>query len=375
MTLRYMNERRLHVARLIAFIKGFIDEGPDVFESLTRSLSVMKKSLADAEKHMKDLPLLFTVSSEYSSQELLEKWKAFKEKTDSAKIGGALGRMEASQLIFRTSRYFDNITNVPISHRYSTGRRISPNNALSSELDKLAEENEKISKQLSKETAKDNPNEEVVSTLNSMQESNKQKILELHEQNAERAVEQLKKDDFETKLAEAFACFQDLSRDMERERESYSTEYRFFVVLMTVPLVGAVIWVTKFMEFLFNCGNQIHSWFEIVPYYVPISLMIAVFWVSLVQKNRADRNREQLSEKLHGIHYLEGLLMMINRMPTPSVDNMKRINDLVDKIAAQYLAQAREHQKDPVDSNNDQLLPVMEKLDHITDTIAKVIKK
>ena len=62
-------------------------------------------------------------------------------------------------------------------------------------------------------------------------------------------------------------------------------------------------------------------------------------------------------------------------MPTPSVDNMKRINDLVDKIAAQYLAQAREQQKDPVDSNNDQLLPVMEKLDHITDTIAKVIKK
>ena len=97
--------------------------------------------------------------------------------------------------------------------------------------------------------------------------------------------------------------------------------------------------------------------------------MIALFWLCIVQKNRASRILLAIDGELFRIKYLEGLLLSINRLSATPVDAVKRINESLDALTTSYLHQSESynimdkiHTSEPVKGELNEIISSLKEL-------------
>lgn len=118
-------------------------------------------------------------------------------------------------------------------------------------------------------------------------------------------------------------------------------EYFVCVGLLIGVSIWFFCWYHDFYGQLTAEQSPIHitSWISYLPYALPVTAYIALMWILMVQKNRASKLSIMLSTRLANVHYLEGLMKLVNRLSSNTDTAVTRINVVVEKMIDSYLRQ------------------------------------
>lgn len=280
---------------------------------------------------------------------------------------------EINALFIRTKKFLRSLLTIP--YKKTAVRKYSAK-SISEMMERAADEKAKIAEQLRKERRKPLPDEDTINNLEKLKIASDKEIEELFKERSQQELEEASEKDWSEKIKETFQLLRDCSTDLEKEHVKAETEYHLFLYSLALPSIIMLIWVCNLYGFIISRQYQIIDWMDFLPFYLPVPILIALFWVLIVQKNRAGKISIALSERLYQIKYLEGLLMTINRLSSNSQDAIETINKSLDKMVNGYLNKVA---KEPMDElrveaiekkviNEDSYLKIINKL---TDLIKK----
>jgi hypothetical protein len=122
------------------------------------------------------------------------------------------------------------------------------------------------------------------------------------------------------------------------EKEHYRLDKMFYIYSR---LAGFVLFLLFLIEFI-SCYklHDVSSFPDFKNYiilFIPVPVAGASLWAFVCQMNRAQRQLVILSQYMHEIEYVEGLLLSINSL-SPNIDDaVKRINATIDKMISNHL--------------------------------------
>lgn len=160
----------------------------------------------------------------------------------------------------------------------------------------------------------------------------------LKEKDAVQKEEQIEKN-WDTKIQQAFVALKQCTSAIEEEKSIASKEYQRIINIIYVVCVITVVWLLSIYKAIFVTHVYFTGWISFLPYYLPIPLFFVVFWVLIVQKNRASKLSITLSDELYRIRYMEGVLLAINKLSDNSESSISRINKALDVMVESFLHQ------------------------------------
>lgn len=160
----------------------------------------------------------------------------------------------------------------------------------------------------------------------------------LKEKDAVQKEEQIEKN-WDNKIQQAFVALKKCTSTIEEEKNIASNEYQRIINIIYVLSTLAVIWLISIYKAIFITHIYFGGWVNFLPYYLPIPLFLVVFWVLIVQKNRASKLSITLSDELYRIRYMEGILLAINKLSDNSESSIIRINKALDIMVESFLHQ------------------------------------
>lgn len=339
---------------------ALIQENKDEFEVLLHQAILYCDKLGES----------FLCNHDENPKELITTWKEFfsnEIENNNEK------KPEIEALFKRTKKFLRSLLTIP--NKKKAIRRYS-SKSLSEVMERTANEKAKISEQLVKEKKKVSPDEDAIQNLEKLKEVSDKELEELYKERNRQELEEVSEKDWAEKIKNTFQLLRECTSVLEDEHKKVDTEYHLFLYGLTLPSLVLLIWLCKLYGFMISSQQPFSSWMEFLPYYLPVPIFIALFWVMIVQKNRAGKISIALSERLYQIKYLEGLLMTINQLSSNSQDAIETISRCMDKMVNGYLTKVA---KEPLDElhveaienkemNEDSYLKIIDKL---TDLIKK----
>lgn len=282
-------------------------------------------------------------------------------------------KSEVGTLFKRTKKFLRSLLSIPYKkeaiRRYST-------RTLAEVMERTADEKAKISAQLVKEKKKVSPDEDTIQNLEKLREVSDKELEELYKERTLQELEEASEKDWSEKIKESFLKLRECTMDIEKEYEKADTEYRLFLYGLILPSIILLIWLCNLYGFIINCQFPLTNWIQFLPYYIPVPILIAVFWLLIVQKNRAGKICVVLSDRLYQIKYLEGLLMTINRLSPNSQDAIEAISRCLETMVNGYLNGIANNPMDElhlekIEKRNFEEDPYLKIIDKLTDIIKK----
>lgn len=326
---------QLEVLRLLLFnshnCQVIIDRGYEVND--LQSLLTQLKSYE--EKWGNELHC----NHDENPDELIDKWKSFFESVSDDEDNN----IDISGLYKRTIKFLRSL--LTIQYKKNAVRRYS-SKSIDAALDRASEEHSNLNKQLERERKKSKPNQLLISDLQRLKRASEKEIQTLREEKNDQEKEEATEEDWNKRIRDSFEVLRSCSIDLEKERQKVDAEYHIFLSALALPSIILLIWLCQLYGFICSQEKPITNWMVFLPYYLPVPILAAVFWVFIVQKNRASKLCIALSERLHQIKYLEGLLMTINRLSSNSQEAIDRISHTLDIVVNNYVLRIV---KDPID--------------------------
>lgn len=150
--------------------------------------------------------------------------------------------------------------------------------------------------------------------------------------------------DWEQRIDTSFSLLLQQTTDIQCRKESLETERNLFLYGIIPLVIVLLIWMCQLYGTLKGFEEiNINTYTHLLPFYIPIPILAALFWICIVQKNRASKLLITLDEELFKIRYLQGLLLAINKLSTTQELAIKRINDALERMLDSYLHKI-EHQ-------------------------------
>ncbi len=301
--------------------------------------------------------------------ELIKTWSVLFESEDDEDEE----RLISLSLYNRTLKFLRSLMTIP--YKAESVRRVS-SKSLAKALEKASEEQANISAQLEEERGKAQPDQDTIRNLEKLKQASDIEIEALHQERGVQEIEEASERDWNEKIREAFTYLHESSSDMQDERKKVDTEYHFFLYGLILPAIILLIWLCKLYGLIISLKCPFDNWMCFLPYYLPVPLFVAVFWIFIVQKNRASKLSIALSERLYHIKYLEGLLMTVNRLAPNSQESINRINQSLDTVVKAFVSKIvkesmDEHRVEELEKNEisqDVYFKIIEKL---TDIVKK----
>ena len=273
---------------------------------------------------------------------------------------------ETHNLYNRTLKFLRSLKTIP--YRTESVRRVS-SKSLAKVLEKVSEEQAKISEQLEEEKNKEQPNENTIRNLEKLKQASEAEIETLHLEKGEQEREEASEKDWNEKIKGAFAYLHESFSDIQDEKTKVDTEYHMFFYGRIIPTILLLFWLCNLYGKMITVEHPIEKWSVFLPYYLPVPIFIALFWIFIVQKNRANKLSIALSERLYQIKYLEGLLMTINRLSPSSEVAITRINQSLDVVVKAFITKV---EKGSIDEKR---IETLEKEEISQDVYLKIIDK
>lgn len=340
----------------------FDSEHKKIFALIKEDANDFESLLYDAVNHCDKLGDSFLCNHDEDPMDLIRRWDEIFLKEDN----NGINRNEVDKLFKRTRKFLRSLLTIPYKkeaiRRYST-------KSLSEVMERAADEKAKISAQLNREKKKALPDEETIQNLEKLKEVSDKELEELYKERNRQELEEASEKDWNNKIRESFQLLRECTIDLEKEHEKADTEYHLFLYSLIIPSIILLIWICNLYGFIINRPSSITDWMEFLPYYLPVPIFIALFWLLIVQKNRANKISIALSERLYQIKYMEGLLMTINRLSSNSQDAIETISKSLDKMVNGYLTKVA---KEPM---NELRVEAIEKKEIDEDSYLKIIDK
>lgn len=326
------------------------------FSRLYESNSVGKYNIDQRVKavHYRLLSLDSTVPYEFRilPNDLIAEWRNFGikygyEPTQVAKIS-------FGELIKKTIQFFEYLRSLPTpskqkpinavlteSQEGQKSVRTMNGEQLQSDLSRLNEFLSIATQKLENAKKHGEPNEEEIEKLDTIIKEYQQRIRKLREDKEAHENDMKSEQEWAKRLSESFEGLKKESSCLKFDIWVARAEFFGFIALMAFATVWFVCWFNGFYSALTAKDSSIHinSWISYLPYALPVTAYIAMMWIFTVQKNRASKMSVSLSMRLSNIHYLEGLLKLVNRLSIDSEVAVERINKIVEKMVDSYLRQ------------------------------------
>ena len=139
-------------------------------------------------------------------------------------------------------------------------------------------------------------------------------------------------------------AFDALSKDnhLDDEIAQLRTEYR--ITLWAIPVL-IFVFIALYVIFLFCLKSlRLVNWYEYMPYTMSVPVVVALLWLLVYLKNRANKISIELSVQIYNIHYLEGLLKLTNSMSRSSTQALDNIERIVDNMVGSFLEKMKRQQ-------------------------------
>lgn len=287
-----------------------------------------------------NLSFFVTSDKEFIVNNVLSKWEEFVKVVD--KFSSQKKEIEYIELLKMTSSFLDSVLKqIPNSTQTVKDEDKVINKTPIIDLKKsLSEESKKIDlllKQLEQEKSKESPNEDKLKAIEEQIDELKEKGRKLRNSVDKSQEETMLENEWKRRIKEAFKTLEPLTTQYECERNKVKWEYYSWIAVMILDFISLAFWYYYYIGLIINKTITIDNIISIIPFSVPTMLGVALFWISIVQKNRASNLSLAISEKLFNIHYLENLLMFVNEMSPSSSEAIKTINISVNKILDHYI--------------------------------------
>lgn len=191
--------------------------------------------------------------------------------------------------------------------------------------------------------------------MNELQKSLKNiesKILKIRKERDEAQKESQIEKNWDEKIQQAFSSLKECTEAIEQQKDIASQEYQRITNIIYVLCVIVLFWVFSIYKAIFVTQIYFNSWINFLPYYLPIPLFVIMFWVLIVQKNRANKLGITLSNEIYQIRYMEGLLLVTNKLSINSETSISRINKAIDVMIESYLHQVEHSKIDEISIEN-----------------------
>lgn len=184
--------------------------------------------------------------------------------------------------------------------------------------------------------------------------------------------------EWETRIKEALNYLKDATKLFDKEKTKSSFEWYVWIFVIAFLSLALIIWYVWFVSVTKSLGICLKdlSYIIIMPYLLPIPIYIAILWIGIIQKGKARKVQLSITNLLFNVHYLEGLLQMINKLSTNSKVAVENINNLLNDISKQYIQQIGKKDLDPklmdnIEKSEDKDNPIVEKLIDILKNISE----
>lgn len=318
----------------------FVPEHNEYFTLIQENKEEFEILLHQAVLHCDKLGESFLCNHDENPKELIITWRGiFSNNIDNSNEK----KSEIEAVFRRTQKFLRSLLTIP--NKKKAIRRYS-SKSLSEVMERTANEKAKISEQLVKEKKKISPDEDTIQNLEKLKEVSDKELEELYKERNRQELEEVSEKDWAEKIKNTFQLLRECTSVLEDEHKNVDTEYHLFLYGLILPSLVLLIWLCKLYGFMISRQPPYSNWVEFLPYYLPVPIFVALFWVMIVQKNRAGKISIALSERLYQIKYLEGLLMTINQLSQNSQDAIETISRCLDKMVNGYLTKVA---KEPMD--------------------------
>lgn len=143
---------------------------------------------------------------------------------------------------------------------------------------------------------------------------------------------------WEKRLIESFVVLDKKVQHLDVDTKRARFDRNMYFVLMIVSVLSAIIWIWLFIKHTaLNPSAEISRWLQIIPWYSPFVFIVGLFWVSIVQRNKATRHLITLNREQFKVKYTEGLMIATNKMSMTADEGAKKTSDLLDELARSYM--------------------------------------
>ena len=209
--------------------------------------------------------------------------------------------------------------------------------AISKELNKAIEQKERII-QLKEQEEKDQSNPAIIQELENALKEKESLIERLKKEKSESKEERMVENEWDKRIKDSFDYLKEQTENIEARKRVLDGEYYLFLYAPILFVILLIIWFCRLYAHLVGLEQPIiETYTHLLPYYVPIPIIGALFWVCIVQKNRASKLIIALEEELFHIRYQQGLLMAINKLSLNPEEAVNRINHTLDIMMNSYL--------------------------------------
>lgn len=317
------------------FIHGLLNSKQVLVYRRNKEINTLVIDLIDvlnnAEKELYNNTIGIDARCEVYSymQKISEQWHNLNE---SSKVDE---KKDFQILLKRTITAFRNIKVLP----REGGGRSSSAKIEKNKLKDINEKRNRLQEELEKAKHDNSENLELISSLQKqLQEANKQ-YLQVSQELGDVIEENEKENNIRNRIESAFSDLRTYTEDINHEKIWARIEMYIFFVLTLIVILFLIHRYIIFVELVAKGVIKIESWFDYLPYAGGFTICFLLIWLSVYLKNRANKISVELSSQLFYIHYLEGLLKMVNVLSKNSVTAMDKINKAVDDMLQGYLKQ------------------------------------
>ena len=247
---------------------------------------------------------------------------------------------------------------------------------ISKELNKAIEQKERII-QLKEEEEKEKSNPAVIQELENALKEKELLIERLKKEKSESKEEQLVENEWEKRIKDSFEHLKEQTVNIEERKKILDTEYHLFLYSPIVLVILLIIWFCKLYAHLLGLEEpSIETYSHLLPFYVPIPIIGVLFWICIVQKNKASKLIIALEEELFHIRYQQGLMMSINKLSLNPDEAVNRISHTLDIMMNSYLNHT-EHSNSLTEriysseSNSDEMKENLQTFNKLIETLKK----
>lgn len=139
-------------------------------------------------------------------------------------------------------------------------------------------------------------------------------------------------------------AFDTLSKDKHLDDEIARLRKEYIITLVAIPVLISVF-VVLYVVFLFSLKDLcLVNWYEYMPYTMSVPIVVALLWLLVYLKNRANKISIELSAQVYNIHYVEGLLKLTSSMSRSSALAFENIERVVDNMVDSFLEKMKRQQ-------------------------------
>lgn len=208
---------------------------------------------------------------------------------------------------------------------------------ISKELNKAIEQKERII-QLKEQEEKEQSDSAIIHDLESALKEKELLIERLKKEKSDSKEERMVENEWDGRIIDSFEYLKEQTENIETRKSVLDAEYHLFLYVPLLLIILLIVWFCKLYAHLIGLDEPfIETYTHLLPFYIPIPIIGALFWVCIVQKNRVSKLIIALEEELFHIRYQQGLLMAINKLSLNPEEAVNRINHTLDIMMNSYL--------------------------------------